>query len=361
MIARAPRLAIDWTLLGLLALLAALGLAVLWSAGGADPELLRGQGLRLGLALVALVTLAAVPPGWLTRLTPAAYIVTVVLLAVVDLVGVIGHGAQRWLDLGVVRFQPSELAKLSVPMMVAYVARAPVLPLSGRAAAAGMGLIALPVALIAFQPDLGTALLVGAGGFAVLFLAGLSWRVLTGLGVAAVAAGPALWYFMHDYQRQRVLTLLNPEQDPLGAGYHTIQAKIAIGSGGVWGKGWLDGTQAQLDFIPERATDFVFAVYAEEFGLLGALVLVALYALIIARGFALAGACTDPFGRLVGGGLATVFFTYAFVNLGMVCGLLPVVGVPLPFLSFGGTALVTLGAGFGVLMALAAQRKLVPG
>jgi rod shape determining protein RodA len=358
---RLPRPSLDAPLLGLLGLLAGLGLAVLWSAGGQDPVLLRSQGVRLGLALVLLVAVAAMPPHWMVRLTPAAYAGTLGLLAVVDLIGVVGHGAQRWLDLGPVRFQPSELAKLAVPMMVAWVARAPVLPLADRSALLCLVVIAVPVGLIALQPDLGTALLVASGGVAVLFLAGLSWRFLAILGSTLLAAGPALWYFMHDYQRARVLTLFNPQLDPLGAGYHTIQAQIAIGSGGIWGKGWLQGTQAQLDFIPERATDFVFAVYAEEFGLVGAVALVVLYALVIARGFALSAASGDPFGRLVGGGLTAVFFTYAFVNLGMVCGILPVVGVPLPLLSYGGTALVTLGASFGVLMALAAQRKLVPG
>jgi rod shape determining protein RodA len=274
--------------------------------------------------------------------------------------GEVGKGAQRWLDLGVIRFQPSEMVKLAVPLMIAWYLAEKRLPPSWQRLAFAVLLTVVPVLLIAKQPDLGTALLVGCAGIFVLFLAGISWRLIGGLIVALAGAAPVVWYLMREYQRQRVLTFLDPEKDPLGAGYHIIQSKIAIGSGGIYGKGWLNGTQSQLDFLPERHTDFIFAVLSEEFGLVGVLVLLSLYLFVIARGLYIATRAQDTFARLLTGSLTLVFFVYLFVNTGMVSGLLPVVGVPLPLVSYGGTSLVTLMAGFGILMSIHTHRRLLP-
>jgi rod shape determining protein RodA len=274
--------------------------------------------------------------------------------------GDIGQGAQRWLDLGFIRFQPSEIMKLAVPMMVVWYLSDKRLPPTGWKLLLAGVLILAPVVLIAKQPDLGTSLLIGSSGFFVLFLAGLSWKLLGGLTLAATAGTPVLWHFMHEYQRQRVITFLNPEQDPLGTGYHIIQSKIAIGSGGLFGKGWLNGTQAHLEFLPERSTDFIFAVLGEEFGLVGIGVLLFVYAFIIVRSLYIATQAQDTFSRLLGGSLAMTFFIYIIVNTGMVTGLLPVVGLPLPLVSYGGTSMVTLMAGFGILMSIHTHRKLLP-
>jgi rod shape determining protein RodA len=294
------------------------------------------------------------------RWSPAIYGVGIVLLLAVLLVGDIGKGAQRWLDLGVLRFQPSEMVKVGVPMMVAWVLAGGALPPNWRRLLLALGLTIVPVLLIAKQPDLGTALLVAAAGISVLFLAGMSWRLIGGFGALMAAALPVVWMFLRDYQKQRVLTFLDPEQDPLGAGYHTIQSKIAIGSGGVYGKGWLHGTQSQLEFVPEKHTDFIFAVMSEEFGLIGGVILLTLYVLIVLRGLYIASQAQDSYARLLAGSLTLVFFVYAFVNVGMVIGVLPVVGVPLPLISYGGTSLVTLMAGFGILMSVHTHRKLIP-
>jgi rod shape determining protein RodA len=269
------------------------------------------------------------------------------------------NGARRWLHVGVTRFQPSEMMKLALPLMLAWYFHKHEATLKLRNFAVGALLLIVPLALIARQPDLGTAALVGAAGFYVIFFAGLSWRVLgtlVGLGLAALPIG---WGFLHGYQRKRVLTLLDPTTDPLGAGYHIIQSTIAVGSGGLWGKGWLNGTQAHLEFIPERHTDFIFAVFSEEFGLIGNVVLLVLYFLLIGRGLYIAANAATVFARLLAGGISLMFFTYAFVNMGMVSGILPVVGVPLPFLSYGGTALLTLFIGAGILMSIHRYRKLV--
>lgn len=345
-------------LFGLLAI-SALGLFVLYSSAGGDDQLVTRQIVRLGIAFGGMVVVAQLRPQWLQRWTPWLYGLGLTLLIAVLVVGDVGKGAQRWLDLGFVRFQPSEMMKLAVPMMVAwYLSDKRLPPTYMRLLIAGT-LIVTPVLLIAVQPDLGTSLLIASAGFFALFLAGLSWKLLGGLGLLATAGAPVLWHFMHDYQRQRVITFLDPEQDPLGTGYHIIQSKIAIGSGGLFGKGWLNGTQAHLEFLPERSTDFIFAVLGEEFGLFGIGVIVVIYSFIIVRSLYIAAQAQDTYGRLLGGSLAMTFFIYFIVNTGMVTGLLPVVGLPLPLVSYGGTSMVTLMAGFGILMSIHTHRKLL--
>ncbi|HED19538.1 MAG TPA: rod shape-determining protein RodA [Gammaproteobacteria bacterium] len=351
---------LDAGLLFALAALSTLGLFVLYSSAGGDEQLLIRQIVRLGLAFGTLAITAQLRPQWLQRWTPWLYGIGLLLLVAVLLVGDVGKGAQRWLDLGFVRFQPSEMMKLAVPMMVAWYLSDKRLPPAGRRLLVAGALIIVPVILIARQPDLGTSLLIGSAGFFVLFLAGLSWRLLGGLALLAAAGAPMLWHFMHEYQRQRVITFLDPEQDPLGAGYHIIQSKIAIGSGGLFGKGWLNGTQAHLEFLPERSTDFIFAVLGEEFGLVGIGVLLLIYSFIIIRSLYIATQAQDTYSRLLGGSLAMTFFVYIIVNTGMVTGLLPVVGLPLPMVSYGGTSMVTLMAGFGILMSIHTHRKLLP-
>ena len=351
---------LDAALLFGLVAVSTLGLFVLYSAAGGDEQLLMRQILRLGLAFGSMAIIAQLRPQWMERWTPWLYGIGLLLLLAVLVAGDVGKGAQRWLDLGFVRFQPSEMMKLAVPMMVAWYFSDKRLPPGGwQLLIAGM-LIIVPVILIAMQPDLGTSLLIGSAGFFALFLAGLSWRLLGSLAVVAAAGAPVLWHFMHDYQRQRVITFLDPEQDPLGAGYHIIQSKIAIGSGGLFGKGWLNGTQAHLEFLPERSTDFIFAVLGEEFGLVGIGVLLLVYSFIIVRSLYIATQAQDTFARLLGGSLAMTFFIYIIVNTGMVTGLLPVVGLPLPMVSYGGTSMVTLMAGFGILMSIHTHRKLLP-
>ena len=351
---------IDAALIFSLAALSTLGLFVLYSSAGGDDQLILRQCLRLGIAFGAMVIVAQLPTQWLERWTPWLYGLGITLLIAVLAFGDIGKGAQRWLDLGFVRFQPSEMMKLAVPMMVAWYLSDKRLPPSGSRLLIAGALIVIPVLLIARQPDLGTSLLIGSAGFFALFLAGLSWKLLGGLTVLSGAGAPVLWHFMHDYQRQRVITFLNPEQDPLGAGYHIIQSKIAIGSGGLFGKGWLNGTQAHLEFLPERSTDFIFAVLGEEFGLFGIGVLLIMYSFIIIRSLYIATQAQDTYSRILGGSLAMTFFIYIIVNTGMVTGLLPVVGLPLPLVSYGGTSMVTLMAGFGILMSIQTHRKLLP-
>ena len=350
---------IDAVLLVSLVTLSALGLFVLYSAAGQSQAVLLRQVIRLSIAFGAMALVAQLRPQWLLRWSPWLYGLGLMLLIAVLVAGDVGKGAQRWLDLGFIRFQPSEMMKLAVPMMVAWYFSDKRLPPSGLHLLSAGALIVVPVLLIAKQPDLGTSLLIGCAGFFVLFMAGLSWRLLGGLTVLGAAGMPVLWHFMHDYQRQRVITFLNPEHDPLGAGYHIIQSKIAIGSGGIFGKGWLNGTQAHLEFLPERSTDFIFAVLGEEFGLVGIAVLLVVYALIIIRSLHIATQAQDTYGRLLGGSLAMTFFIYIIVNTGMVTGLLPVVGLPLPLVSYGGTSMVTLMAGFGILMSLQTHRKLL--
>jgi rod shape determining protein RodA len=352
-------LRIDGPLVVGLSLIAVYGLVVLYSASGQSlPTVLRTVA-RLVLGAIAMLLLARVNPNFLRRSTPWVYAAGCVLLLVVAAIGHVGMGAQRWLNLGLFRFQPSELMKLAVPMMCAWYLRERPLPPSLPSLAAMGALILVPVALVAAQPDLGTAALIAIAGALVIVLAGLRVRVMLGLLSLAAAAAWFGWSFMHDYQRKRVLTFLNPQTDPLGAGYHIIQSQIAIGSGGVFGKGWMNGSQAQLEFLPERSTDFIFAVVGEEFGLLGLLLLIMLYVFVVGRAIYLATQTQDTFARLLAGSLALTFFVYVFINAGMVTGLLPVVGVPLPLVSYGGSSVVTLLAGFGILMALYSRRKLV--
>ena len=341
-----------------LALIAVYGQFVLYSASGGDWNTVVRGSIRLCIGALAMLVCAQIKPGQLRRLSPWLYLVGLVLLIIVDAIGYVGKGAQRWLDLGLFRFQPSEIMKLAVPMACAWYLRERALPPDGKTLLILAVIILVPTLLTIVQPDLGTGLLILMSGGLVVLFAGLQAWIIALLGGASVAAAWGGWYLLHDYQRQRVLTFLDPQSDPLGAGYHIIQSTIAIGSGGVTGKGYLQGTQGQLEFLPERSTDFVFAVIGEELGLLGALLLLALYLAVVARALYLASQMRDTFARLLSGCLATIFFVYVFINAGMVSGLLPVVGVPLPLVSYGGTSMVTLLAGFGMLMALHANRKL---
>ena len=349
---------IDPVLLFGLLMLTLAGLGILYSAGDQSAELMQKQAVRLSIAFLVMLVVAQIPPHQLYLWTPWVFALGVILLLMVIFAGEVGKGAQRWLKIGV-RFQPSEIMKLATPLMLAWYLSERPLPPGFRSLVISTLLVLVPTIMIAMQPDLGTALLVAAAGFFVVFFSGIRWRVLIGTGLALLAFIPILWRMMHDYQRQRVLTLLDPESDPLGAGYHIIQSKIAIGSGGLYGKGWLNGTQSQLDFLPERSTDFIFAVFAEEFGMMGAVVLLSLYAFIIWRGLYIADHAQDNFSRLLAGSLSMTFFVYLFVNVGMVSGVLPVVGVPLPLVSYGGTSLVTLMAGFGMLMSINSHRRLL--
>ena len=352
---------LDLPLLTGLMLLCGFGLLVLYSASGESVGQVERQVVRLGLAFAVMVAVAQVPPAQIRRWSPWLFGAGVVLLVAVLAVGETGKGAQRWLDLGLFRFQPSELTKLAVPMMIAWFLAERSLPPRWQRLTVAGALILVPVLLIAKQPDLGTSLLVASAGVFVLFLAGLSWRFIGGMAVTSVPVAWVVWEWgMREYQRNRVLTFLDPERDPLGTGYHIIQSKIAIGSGGLYGKGWLNGTQSHLEFLPERTTDFIFAVLAEEFGLFGVIVLLSLYLFVIGRGLYIAANAQDTFSRLLGGSVILVFFVYLFVNTGMVSGILPVVGVPLPLISYGGTSLVTIMAGFGILMSIHTHRKLLP-
>jgi rod shape determining protein RodA len=350
---------IDGPLAAALALTIALGLAVVYSASGASPDRTLGQLRNLAIAAVAMWFFAQVHPRVLMQLALATYVAGLGLLVAVAMFGEIRNGARRWLNLGVTTIQPSEIMKIAVPLVLAWYFHRREEGLRLRDFAMAAVLLLIPVGLIARQPDLGTALLIFASGFFVIFLAGLSWRVMGTLVAAVACAVPFVWPMLHDYQRQRVLTLLDPSQDPLGAGYHIIQSTIAIGSGGVLGKGWLNGTQAQLDFVPERSTDFILAVFGEEFGLVGNIVLIVLYLLIIGRGMMITANASTVFARLTAGAITLAFFTYAFVNMGMVSGILPVVGVPLPMVSYGGTALLSILSGFGILMSISTHKQLV--
>ncbi len=346
----------------LLCILALLGysLFVMWSASGQDIGMMERKAAQIAIGLTVMIAMAQIPPRVYEGWAPYLYIVCVILLIMVDVFGQISKGAQRWLDLGFVRFQPSEIAKIAVPLMVARFINRDTCPPSLKNTVIALVLIFLPTLLVAAQPDLGTSILVAASGLFVLFLAGMSWRLIAVALVLLAAFIPVLWFFlMHDYQRARVMMLLDPESDPLGAGYHIIQSKIAIGSGGLSGKGWLQGTQSQLEFLPERHTDFIFAVLAEELGLIGVLVLITMYMFVIMRGLVIAANAQTSFGRVMVGGLILILFVYVFVNIGMVSGILPVVGVPLPLISYGGSALVVLMAGFGIVMSIHTHRKML--
>lgn len=350
---------IDPVLLAGLLLLMAAGLGILYSASDGSIELVQRQVVRLALAFAVMFFVAQIPQHQLYHWAPWFFALGIILLILVLVAGDVGKGAQRWLNLYVIRFQPSEMMKLVTPMMLAWYLCEKPFPPKVSALIISLALVILPTMLIAKQPDLGTALLVAAAGFFVVFFGGIRWRILFAAIISILALIPVLWQFMHDYQKQRVLTLFDPESDPLGSGYHIIQSMIAIGSGGIYGKGWLNGTQSQLDFLPERTTDFIYAVFAEEFGIMGAIVLLSLYAFIIIRGLYIAATAQDSFGRLLAGSLSMTFFVYLFVNIGMVSGILPVVGVPLPLISYGGTSMVTLMAGFGMLMSISTHRRLV--
>lgn len=350
---------IDRPLLLGISLLMLTSLLVLYSADNANWGKPSSQLINILVAVTAMWVVANLPLHYLMRTAVPIYLLGMVLLIGVALFGEISHGARRWLNLGVATVQPSELMKIGVPLMMAWYFEKHEATLTLKNYFIAALLLILPVLLIARQPDLGTALLISASGFYVLFLAGLSWRVMGVMLVAALASGPVLWSMMHDYQRHRIMMLFDPSQDALGKGYHTIQGMIAVGSGGIIGKGYLNGTQTHLDFLPERTTDFIFAVYSEEFGLIGNLILLTMYSFVIWRGFTITGNASTYFTRLMAGSITLTFATYTFVNMGMVSGILPVVGVPLPLISYGGTSMLTLLLGFGMLMSIETHKKLV--
>ena len=350
---------IDPTLLGALLVLCSIGLLVLYSAESADIATVTRQGIRFAIGFSALIFLAQISSKQLSNWSPWLYFFGLILLLIVMAFGYSGKGAQRWLDLGFIRFQPSEFMKIFLPMMLAWYFSDKRLPPRIIHVLIAFIIIAIPTTFIFLQPDLGTALLILATGIFVIFFAGITWRLLGLLFGIGLACMPVFWFYLHDYQRQRILTLLNPESDPLGTGYHIIQSKIAIGSGGLYGKGWLNGTQSQLDFIPERSTDFIFAVLSEEFGFIGVAILLFAYVFIVMRGLSIAARAQDTYSRLLAASLSLSFFVYFVVNIGMVSGLLPVVGVPLPLISYGGTSAVTILAAFGILMSIHSRRKLL--
>lgn len=354
------KLHIDIPLFITLLLAALTSFIILYSAGGQKMDILVKQSVRIGLAFTLMIILAHVNPIQFKRYSALLFSIGIFLLLAVLIMGQIGKGAQRWLDLGVFRFQPSEMIKITTPMMIAWYLAEHSFPPKWQQILIASTLILIPTLLIAKQPDLGTAMLVASSGAGVLFFAGLSWYLIATIAGMLAAVAPIIWHFMFDYQRARVLTFLNPEADPMGRGYHIIQSKIAIGSGGVYGKGWLGSTQSELDFLPESSTDFIFAVFAEEFGLFGCLGLLSLYLLIIGRCLYIAAQAQGTYSRLLASSLAFTFFVYVFVNIGMVIGVLPVVGVPLPLISYGGTSIVTLMAGFGILMSIHTHKKFLP-
>ena len=347
-----------WLLLGILLLLG-LSTVLIYSASGGESDVVYRHLVRAGFAVVLMLLFAQIPPNLLYLFTPWVFLGGILMLIGVLLFGDIGKGAQRWLEIGPIRFQPSELMKLVLPMTIAWLFAHCTLPPSYRRLALGALLIALTAGLIVVQPDLGTSLLIAMSGLFVLFFAGLPWKIILGALGIAIASLPVVWHFMHAYQKQRVLTLLNPESDPLGSGYHIIQSKIAIGSGGIEGKGFMGSTQAQLDFLPESTTDFIFSVLAEEWGLIGVITLLALYVFVIGRGLYIASQAQDNFTRLIAASLMMTLFVYVFVNIGMVSGLLPVVGLPLPLMSYGGSAMVTLMISFGILMSIHTHKKML--
>lgn len=350
---------VDNFLLGGVLLLMLIGLVVLYSATDANLSRVTNQAINMLVALTVMWLVANIPLQHIMRLAVPLYMIGLMLLIGVALFGEIQNGARRWLNIGVTRIQPSELMKLAVPLMMAWYFDKHEATLRLRDYAVATLLLLLPLLLILRQPDLGTTLLIASSGFYVLFLAGLSWRIIAGLSIAGAVSLPVLWSMLHDYQRRRIMTLFDPSQDPLGAGYHTIQSTIAIGSGGVIGKGWQNGTQTHLDFLPEKSTDFIFAVFSEEFGLIGNTSLLLLYLMVIGRGMVITANASTQFTRLIAGSITLTFFTYIFVNIGMVVGILPVVGVPLPLISYGGTSMVTMLLGFGILMSIQTHPKLV--
>ena len=350
---------IDGFLLAVAMGIVGVGLITLYSATEYSLSRVTNQLLSMSFSLALMWAVANIAPQKLARAAVPLYVAGVLMLIGVALFGTVVNGSRRWLNLGIGRFQPSELMKIALPLMLAWYFQKFEGKIHWREFVVAAVLIVVPVFLIKRQPDLGTALLIGASGFYVMFLAGLSWWVIVGLIGGAGAAMPLIWPHLHGYQQARVLTFLDPSRDPLGAGYHSSQASIALGSGGLIGKGWMNGTQTHLDFLPERHTDFIFAVFGEEFGLIGAVVLLVLYLLLIGRALVITASASTLFGRLLAGAVSLMFFTYAFVNMGMVSGMLPVVGVPLPLVSYGGTAMLSLFIGLGVLMSVHAHRKLI--
>ncbi|MCK3657702.1 rod shape-determining protein RodA [Pasteurellaceae bacterium Pebbles2] len=346
-----------WLLLGLI-VISAYGLIVLYSASGGSEVMFRNRVIQVALGFIVMFIVAQFPPRFYQQVAPILYIAGLIMLVLVDLIGTTSKGAQRWLDLGIIRFQPSEIVKLAVPLMVAVYLGNRQQPINIKETFIAFILIIVPTLLVAIQPDLGTSILVSASGIFVVFLAGMSWWIILAAVVGLAGFIPIMWlYLMHDYQRTRVLTLLDPEKDPLGAGYHILQSKIAIGSGGLMGKGWLQGTQSQLEFLPEPHTDFIFAVLSEEYGMIGVLILLLIYFFIISRGLMIGVQAENAFGRILTGATFLIFFVYIFVNIGMVSGILPVVGVPLPLMSYGGTSFVALMAGFGLVMSIHTHKR----
>ncbi|HEX4045234.1 MAG TPA: rod shape-determining protein RodA [Gammaproteobacteria bacterium] len=350
---------VDPVLLFFLLLLCVAGLFILYSASSQHPRAVEIQSMRFLLAFVVMLIVAQISPASWRRFAPWIYLLGLTLLIVVLIIGHIGKGAQRWLNFGFIRFQPAELLKLAIPLLLAWYYHRTHLPLSFKSFLIALPIILIPAVLTAKQPDLGTAILLVIAGGSVLFLAGLRFRIMFLITAGIAACVPFVWYLLHDYQRKRVLTFLNPERDPLGSGYHIIQSKIAIGSGGMFGKGWLLGTQSHLQFLPEHSTDFIFAVCGEEFGFIGSLILIAFYMLIVLRGLYITIHAQDTFSRLLAGSLTITFFVSFFINMGMVTGILPVVGVPLPLISYGGSSMVTMMISFGILMSIQTHRKLV--
>lgn len=350
---------IDIVLLSFLLLLCAAGLFVLYSASNQSPHSIEVQLLHFLLAFGVLFAVAQIPPTTLQRWAPFLYFMGLFMLIVVLAMGHIGKGAQRWLNLGFMRFQPAEIMKLAIPLFLAAIYHRATLPINFKSVLIALPIILIPAVLTAKQPDLGTGILLAIAGFSVLFLAGISWQFILSTITLISICVPFVWYILHDYQRQRVLTFLNPERDPLGKGYHIIQSKIAIGSGGVFGKGWLNGTQSNLQFLPEHSTDFIFAVCGEEFGFIGSVILITLFLLIVIRGIYITMHAQDTFTRLLAGSITFTFFVSFFINMGMVTGVLPVVGIPLPLVSYGGSSMVTIMASFGMLMSIQTHRKLV--
>lgn len=349
---------VDRPLLIAILIVFGIGTIVLYSATGEDSDQMMRHGIRAGLAFVLMFIVSRISPAALARWSLNLYLFALLLLIAVLSIGIIGKGAQRWIDLGLFRFQPSEIMKIAIPMTTAWILSRSILPPKIGVLLLAVVVVLVPSILVMRQPDLGTALLIALSGVAVIFLAGPSWKLIISVVCLMIATTPVLWSLvLEEYQRRRILTLFDPWSDPLGAGYHSIQSIIAIGSGGIDGKGWLSGTQSQLEFIPERSTDFIFSVFAEEFGILGGLLLLSLYLFLVIRGLMIAYYAEDSYSRLLAGGLSVTFFFYVFVNIGMVSGILPVVGVPLPFISYGGTSMVTLMVGFGILMSISRGQK----
>ena len=350
---------LDLTLLTLIALIITFGLFILYSAGNQSTSIIYSQLAHVFLATVIMLVLAQIPPWCYERWAPWFYVFSLIALFAVLIIGHISLGAQRWINLGIIRFQPSDLMRLAIPLVLAWYFAKRELPPTGKDLCIAAVIIIIPAMITAKEPDLGSAIIIVAGGLCILLFAGMRWRLILGLGALFAVTTPFIWHVMHAYQKQRVLTFLNPERDPLGSGYHIIQSKIAIGSGGIFGKGWMHGTQSHLHFLPEHATDFIFAVSGEELGFIGCSLLLTIYLLIVARCLFIASQAQDTFSRLLAGGLGLLFFVSVFVNMGMVTGILPVVGLPLPLISYGGSSMLTLLAGFGILMSIHRHKKLM--